>query len=164
MWSVLIGSTVLSGRPARAGEPAPLAPLPAASAAQNQALADVVAAGLRHSGVLRSYRVDVSAQSGVVELTGTVTDAAQRDEVLRLVQGIPSVERVVDHLRMTAAGVRPGHGAGAGPPPKGADPLPPPDRRTAPPAPAAPPRPRGRTARSPTRCRWPAWPRRPSPS
>ena len=140
VWTILIGSAVLSGRSARAGEPAPLAPLPAASAAQNQALADVVAAGLRRSGVLRSYRVDVSAQSGVVELTGTVTDAAQRDEVLRLVHGIPSVEGVVDHMRTTgaASGVVTAQGPEL---PKAADPLPPPipeaDVPGVPPAPKA---------------------------
>ena len=112
VWSTLLGLTVLSGRPALAGEPAPLAPLPAASASQNQALADVVVGSLRTSGLLRNYRVDVAVQANVVELTGTVTDAAQRDEVLRLVQGIPAVERVVDRLRMTtqASGVVPAQG------------------------------------------------------
>jgi hypothetical protein len=32
-------------------------------------------------------------------LTGNVSSQPQRDEVLRLVQGVPGVERVVDHLR-----------------------------------------------------------------
>ena len=126
VWSTLLGLTVLSGRPALAGESAPLAPLPAASASQNQALADVVVGSLRQSGLLRHYRVDVAVQGGVVELTGTVTDAAQRDEVLRLVQGIPAVERVVDHLRMKtlASGVVPAQAPDNQP--RLPDPLPPP--------------------------------------
>jgi BON domain len=144
VWSTLLSLTALSGRSAQAGEPAPLAPLPAASAGQNQILADIVVSSLRQSGVLRRYRVDVAAQSGVVELTGTVTDAAQRDEVLRLVQGIPAVDRVVDHLRVTAPAS--GLVTAQGPDllPKAADPLPPPlpDAEALPapvaPAPAAP--------------------------
>ena len=143
VWSALLGLTTLSGRPALAGEPAPLAPLPAASAGQNQALADVVVGSLRQSGVLRRYRVDVAAQSGVVELTGTVTDAAQRDEVVRLVEGIPSVERVVDHLRVTsrASGLVTAQGPDLVPKP--GEPLPPPipDAEAVPapsPTPAAP--------------------------
>ena len=122
-----MGLTVLSGRSALAGEPAPLAPLPAASASQNQALADVVVGSLRQSGLLRNYRVDVSVQANVVELTGTVTDAAQRDEVLRLVQGIPSVERVVDRLRMTSQSSPVVPVQGPDLQVKPADPLPPPD-------------------------------------
>ena len=66
VWSTLLGLTVLSGRSAQAGEPAPLAPLPVASVGQNQALADVVVSSLRESGLLRNYRVDVSVQAGVV--------------------------------------------------------------------------------------------------
>ena len=126
MWAVLLGSAVLPGRSALAGEPLPLAPLPMASASRNQVLADVVVSSLRQSGLLRNYRVDVAVQGGVVELTGTVTDAAQRDEVLRLVQGIPAVERVVDRLRMAsrASGVVPAQGQDA--PPKLPEPLPPP--------------------------------------
>ena len=126
VWSTLLGLTVLSGRTALAGEPAPLAPLLVASASQNQALADVVVNSLRQSGLLRNYRVDVAVQSGVVELTGNVVDAAQRDEVLRLVQGIPAVDRVIDRLKMKTlvSGIVPVQVPDTQP--KLPDPLPPP--------------------------------------
>ncbi len=41
--------------------------------------------------------------NGTAELTGTVADQFQRDETLRLVQGVPGVERVQDRLVQTGA-------------------------------------------------------------
>src|SRR5262245_10368191 len=82
-----------------AAEPPRLA-LPAASA--NQQLADTIAQQLRHSGRLRGYTVDVAVRGAQVQVTGSVADQAQREEVLRLVQGVPGVERVLD--RLTVAG------------------------------------------------------------
>ncbi len=96
-WAVLFGLSFL-GRSATAAEPAPIQ-LPPGNV--NQMLADAVAGQLRQSAVLRHYRVDVSATAGRVELRGTVADAAQHDEVLRLVQGVPGVVKVID--RMTVA-------------------------------------------------------------
>jgi hypothetical protein len=69
----------------------------------NQQIAERIAARLHQSGVLRHYDVDVSFRAGVAELTGSVTDARQRDEVLRLVQDVPGVQRVVDHLSVAGA-------------------------------------------------------------
>jgi hypothetical protein len=88
----------LVGRPTFATEPAPIN-LPTANT--NQTLADNIAGHLRHSAVLRHYSVDVSVRSGAVELRGQVADQAQREEVIRLVQGVPGVVRVIDQLSLT---------------------------------------------------------------
>ena len=66
----------------------------------NQELADAIARTLRQSGQLRGYCIDVACRNGRVELTGTVADQSQREEALRLVQGAPGVERVLDHLTL----------------------------------------------------------------
>jgi hypothetical protein len=90
-----------------AQEPAPLAvepgPALAAEAAPsvNQHVADSIADRLRQSGRLQHYDVDVCFQDGTAELRGAVADQGQREEVLRLVQGVPGVERVVDRLTVS---------------------------------------------------------------
>jgi hypothetical protein len=66
----------------------------------NQALADHIAGHLRQSALLRNYSVDVAVRGGDVELRGMVADQAQREEVLRLVQGVPGVGRVIDQITM----------------------------------------------------------------
>src|SRR5262249_4978074 len=62
--------------------------LPAPRSATQQ-LADAVARQLRQSGQLRDYRIDIVCREGLVELSGTVADQSQREEALRLVQGVP---------------------------------------------------------------------------
>jgi hypothetical protein len=94
-------------RLAPAAEPAAPAPLPAVAPSPSQQLATTVAEQLRATAQLRHYAVDVSVRAGVVELTGSVADQAQREEVLRVVQGVPGVERVVDHLVVAASSARP---------------------------------------------------------
>jgi hypothetical protein len=106
-----MGLTLLSGQLALAGEPARLAPpaahpLPAV-VAENQKLADSIASQLHSSGQLRHYRVDVAVRDGDVELTGCVADSPQRDEVLRLVQGVPGVVRVTDHMTLASGNITP---------------------------------------------------------
>ena len=64
----------------------------------NQKLATTIAERLRTNANLKNYRVDVSVAEGLAELTGQVTDAGQRDEVLRTVQGVSGVELVRDRL------------------------------------------------------------------
>lgn len=103
-WSASLG-LALFGLAVEAAEPARLS-LPA-SASLNQMLADTVAARLRQSGLLKDYRVDISVTGGTVELSGTVAGQAQREEVVRLVQGIPSVSRVVDRMAVPARAIRP---------------------------------------------------------
>jgi hypothetical protein len=90
--------------PARFGVPSgqALSPLPELS--PNQRLANAVADQLRQSGQLRHYHVDLTVVGGAVELTGQVTDPAQREEVLRLVQDVPGVVSVRDRLTVRAGG------------------------------------------------------------
>jgi hypothetical protein len=102
--AALIGLAAI--RPAPAQEPGRLhlehaAALPAVHApADNQALADAVALRLQQSGRLHDYRIDLECTAGVVELTGSVTDATQCEEALRMVRSVPGVERVVNRLRV----------------------------------------------------------------
>jgi BON domain len=80
---------------------APSAPhnaLPTRSASSNQQMADTIAGNLRQSGHLRNFNVDISYHEHTAVLTGNVTDQMQHDEVLRIVQGVPGVDRVIDRL------------------------------------------------------------------
>jgi hypothetical protein len=81
-------------------EPVKLTPVPA-SRSINQQTADTIAATLRQSGQLRHYTVDISFSAGTAILSGAVADQSQREEALRIVQGVPGVERVVDRLTLT---------------------------------------------------------------
>jgi hypothetical protein len=88
-----------------AGGAAELPALPTASAVSpNQQLANAVAAALRQGDPLRHYRIDVSARDGTVEVAGCVAGAEQRDEVLRRVQAVAGVRKVVDRLTLLPAG------------------------------------------------------------
>lgn len=68
-----------------------------------QQLANTIAQHLRDSGQLRRYRIDVSVENGLVELTGEVADQTQREVALRIVQGVPGVVRVRDRLTLPKA-------------------------------------------------------------
>lgn len=102
------------GRPVLGNEPPPLvldagpslAPVP--SNPTNQQIAEAIAARLRQSGPLKDYRIDIAFHSGTADLGGRVASEAQRVEVLRLVQDVAGVVRVVDHLSVgTDSAVRP---------------------------------------------------------
>src|SRR5262249_52644402 len=104
-WAALLGLSVLPGRSFLAGEPARLGlpsatPIPATAPTDPQQLANTIAAQLKHSGTLKHYTVDITVRAGTVELTGRVADQTQREEVLRLVQGVPGVVRVSDRLTL----------------------------------------------------------------
>jgi hypothetical protein len=99
-WSLTQPRFVCAGPPST-GEPAPL-PLSAA-ASPNQDMANRIARQINESGQLHCYRIDVAFQDGVVELTGTVVDQPQREEALRLVQGVPGVVVVRDRLTLAGA-------------------------------------------------------------
>jgi hypothetical protein len=95
--------------PLSAQEPARLALPPARPLVQpglsvNQSIAETIAEQLRQSGQLQQYTVQVVFANGVAELTGIVADPPQRDEVLRIVHGVPHVERVVDRLQVAGSG------------------------------------------------------------
>ncbi len=74
--------------------------LPRTDVSVNQRIANTIAEQLRHSGQLRQYAIDIRFQNGTALLTGSVAEQGQREEVLRLVQGVPGVERVLDHLTL----------------------------------------------------------------
>jgi BON domain len=105
IWLAAVALCLAQASHTRAGdlpaEPVRLTPVPT-NHASNQQVADVIAANLRQSGQLRHYSVDISYSAGTASLSGTVSDQSQREEVLRIVQGVPGVERVRD--RMTLAG------------------------------------------------------------
>lgn len=105
-WTAAFGLSVFCGRSAWADEPARLplsaaTPIPSAQVSDPQKLAQTIVDQLQQAGTLKDYRVDVVVRAGVVELTGVVSDQAQRDEVLRLVQGVPGVSRVSDRLTLS---------------------------------------------------------------
>jgi hypothetical protein len=130
--SAVVG--VCLAHPLTAQEPARLNvdPGPALSAqpqvSLNQKIANTIAEHLRQSGQLRRYTIDVAVHNGSAELTGTVADQTQRDEALRIVMGVPGVERVVDHLTVTGVGTLTPVQAGGGvqPKPGGGGDVPPP--------------------------------------
>jgi hypothetical protein len=89
----------------------------------NQRVADTIVFHLRQSRQLHHFRVDISFQDGVAELTGYVADQSQREEVLRIVHGVPGVERVRDLLETrNVEMVRPAQAVA--PPPVEPGPLP----------------------------------------
>ncbi len=90
------------------GEPHPLGltpgdALPTRVPTNNQKMADAIALALRQSGHLKNYQIDISFQEKTALLSGNVSDQMQKDEALRIVQGIPGVERVIDRLEMREA-------------------------------------------------------------
>jgi hypothetical protein len=95
-------------------------PLTAAPALSNQQMADAIARHLQQSGRLHRYSIDVAFSNGLAEVSGTVADQAQREEALRLVQGVPGVERLRDRLTVQGT-VNPVH---AEDPPRLPPPLP----------------------------------------
>lgn len=84
---------------AAADPPAP----PSAAASAHQQTADAIAAKLRQSGLLRQYDVDISFRDGIAELRGTVADAAQREQAIRLAQSVAGVQLVRDRLSVAGA-------------------------------------------------------------
>jgi hypothetical protein len=112
--------------------------LPGSGASANQQLADAVARQLRQGGRLWDYRIDITCREGLVELSGSVTDQTQREEVLRLVQGVPGVERVLDRLTLTSDTAVTQAQAGAPPAPLQVQPTPPPELTPRSAAPAEP--------------------------
>ena len=99
------GVCVNGQEPGPKKEPARLG-IDAAACPRNQQMADAIAERLRQAKQIRNYRVEISFQDGVAELTGHVADAAQHSEALRIVQGVPGVQRVLDRMSI-GSGLRP---------------------------------------------------------
>lgn len=68
----------------------------------DQSIAHIIADNFRQSGLLRNYNIYVAVYGGTVELTGQVSDSTQQQEAIRLTQGVPGVDRVLDRLTLTA--------------------------------------------------------------
>jgi hypothetical protein len=81
------------------------APMPARPSTANQQLANAVAVQLKQGGQLRNYRIELACRAGVVEVTGEVANRAQCDEALRLIQGVPGVDRVINRLSLAHSDV-----------------------------------------------------------
>lgn len=91
----------------------------------NQALANSVASALEKSGTLRGYSIDVTCIDGVVELSGKVADAAQREAVISTALSVPGVKSVIDSLTSASLmPVRPVQATSVDTPPSGAATLP----------------------------------------
>jgi BON domain len=102
---LLLAAPLLGQEPARLGvEPGP-ALTPSQEPSANQKLANTVADHLRQSGQLRRYSIDVAVHDGTAEVSGMVADQPQREEALRIVQGVPGVEHVRDRLTLESSGV-----------------------------------------------------------
>jgi hypothetical protein len=72
------------------------------SVPSDQQIAQAVAESVRRLGQLRHYNIYITVRSGVVELTGSVANPAQEEQVVRLAKGVAGVRRVIDHLRLLA--------------------------------------------------------------
>jgi len=97
-----LAGAVAAQEPARLGVAQGQALKPHGAPSSNQQVADTIAHTLRQSALLQGYRVDINFLNGVAELSGAVTNQLQKDEALRIVQGVPGVERVRDRLTMDA--------------------------------------------------------------
>jgi hypothetical protein len=75
----------------------------AAQSAEDKAFAQQIGRGLKESGQLRDYRIGVKYQQGVAWLSGSVTDRQQAETALRLTNGMPGVNRVVNNLSIAGA-------------------------------------------------------------
>lgn len=93
-----LGLSLFPAAYAAAAEPPTREPSPLSIRLSNQEMAETIAARLRQSGLLQRYDVDIRFRDGAVELTGSVADSDQHDQVLHLVQGVSGVQRVIDHL------------------------------------------------------------------
>jgi hypothetical protein len=127
-----LGLSLLQPALTTAAEPPPREPASVTIPVSNQQQADTIAARLRQSGLIQQYDVEITYRDGVAELTGSVASAEQRDQVLRLVEGVPGVKSVVDHLSVPGAIVP----VQAGGIPQSLPPVPP--ANVTPPPPAAP--------------------------
>jgi len=92
--------------------------VPVFALAGNQEVAEKIAANLRQSGQLKSYKVGVKYQDGTAWLRGQVSSREQMNTALRLVSETPGVSRVVNDLTIgskdkkgAAPSVRPMRGA-----------------------------------------------------
>jgi len=70
----------------------------------NQRTANAVADALRSSRALQGYRIEIRAQGGLVTLSGTLGDAAQKSEALARASRVAGVRGVFDRLSLLNEG------------------------------------------------------------
>lgn len=75
--------------------------LPTRVPSNNQKMAETIAGQLKQSAQLKGYRIDISFHDKTAVLYGSVTSQMQKEEVLRIVQGVPGVDCVIDRLQST---------------------------------------------------------------
>jgi osmotically-inducible protein OsmY len=97
----LVGG-LMGQEPARLGVDRGQALKPSSEQSTNQQMADTIAEQLRQSAHLQGYKINIAFQGGVADVSGAVTTQMQRDEAIRIVQGVPGVERVRNHLTLKA--------------------------------------------------------------
>lgn len=100
--------------PVLAAPPAAL-PAPVAKTNPNQALADDVAYKLRSTGSAAGANVAIVAQEGIVTLSGSAKDAAQKAKIVADTKAVTGVVVVRDEMRPLAAGVVQAQGPGLAP-------------------------------------------------
>ncbi len=81
------------------------APVPIAAVNPNQQLADAVAANLRGTNLVAGSNVQIVAQQGVVHLSGTVRDAAQKANLAAAVKSMAGVAEVREALSVPTSAV-----------------------------------------------------------
>jgi hypothetical protein len=72
--------------------------------AGNQEVADQIATGLRDSGKLSNYKIEVKYQNGTAWLKGRVQSQTQMNSALRLALQTEGVSRVINDLEINAGG------------------------------------------------------------
>ena len=92
---------LLAGGPAYAEPKAK--EVPAASKADNQKLADSVAAKLKTSGVVKGAKVSIETRGGVVMLSGSAMSQKQHEDILRSITGVPGIVRIESEIVVPAA-------------------------------------------------------------
>ncbi len=83
--------------------------------ADNQEVANQIAAALRDSGKLSNYRIEVRYQQGTARLKGHVRDQTQMNTALKLAFQIEGVSRVVNELTMGSARLAASRSSGPAP-------------------------------------------------
>jgi hypothetical protein len=100
-----LGGALVGQEPPRLGVDHGQAVKPRPEVPANQKVAETIADHLRQSAHLQGCPIDITFQNGTAELTGVLATPMQRDEAIRIAQGIPGVDRVVSKMVLSAAPV-----------------------------------------------------------
>jgi len=90
VWIALAGAAMIVG-------------LPLAALADNQQIAEQIAAHLRNSGQLHGYKIGVKFQDGVAWLRGRVSSEEQMRLALQLAGQVPGVQKVENELTVASS-------------------------------------------------------------